>query len=68
MNCPRCRHPGIEVIEDEVDIGVGVQKFVRGYDCPDCGEIMVCDACGHVEGAHWPWCGQMKLNQTEENL
>ncbi len=45
MKCNKCGEQ-MEAITDEVDIGVGVQTHVRGYDCK-CGNALgVCDGCG----------------------
>lgn len=46
-----------ELVE-EVDIGVGVQRHVRGYECPGCGvQVALRDCCGSDVGeAHRAWC------------
>lgn len=59
MKCPVCATEDAVECAEEVDIGVGVQKFVWGYDCPKCGEIPVCSecgACGDQPGDHFQWC------------
>lgn len=38
--CPKCYGPALE-LADEVDIGVGLQRHVYGYECPSCGEVSV---------------------------
>jgi hypothetical protein len=58
IKCPICGCEAEELAE-EVDIGVGVQRFVTGLDCSACGLIPNCDCCGVLlrEGAtHYPWC------------
>lgn len=56
MKCPNCPSTDATEIADEVDIGVGVQKFVRGYDCPSCGQVSICPACGSANGDHANYC------------
>ena len=61
MNCPVCNLGDVEECADEVDIGVGVQRFVWGYSCKNCGEIPVCRECGALgkdAKEHFSWCGQ----------
>lgn len=57
--CPICRRAG-DVAYEEVDIGVGIQKFAIGWDCPEHGPICgACFGCGvpMVEGVeHYSWC------------
>lgn len=55
MNCPVCEHPQAEEIVEEVDIGVGIQRHTVGVDCPKCGQIAACSACGSFDG-HETWC------------
>ena len=40
--CPVCGEEAIR-IEDEVDIGVGTLKNLRGWDCPRCGQLSPTD-------------------------
>jgi hypothetical protein len=56
MNCPRCDSPGCDECAEEVDIGVGVQRFVYGYECPKCGPIARCNICGTISDKHADWC------------
>lgn len=56
MNCPVCNSPGAIEVAEEVDIGVGVQKFVTGLECPVCGPLAVCAMCGAPNGQHYKWC------------
>jgi hypothetical protein len=59
MNCPKCNQPGAIECADEVDIGVGVQKFVFGYECQQCGPIVVCRSCGAPDfQPHAKWCAE----------
>ena len=37
MNCPVCGNPNCVEEADEVDIGIGVQRRVIGWECPECG-------------------------------
>ncbi len=48
--CPKCNGPA-EIFRDEVDIGVGVQSFIVGCECPKCGHLTVCPHCGS-----WDYC------------
>lgn len=60
--CPICNALAEEVSE-EIDIGVGVQKFVTGWECPQCGPIAIRNCCGTVELAghpHATWCQAVK--------
>lgn len=71
MTCPICGGV-VEVIEDEVDIGVGVQKFLRGIVCATCGEFAACDYCGALHARlnpngdvtdyapHATWCESLR--------
>ena len=52
--CPVCGKTCEEVV-DEVDIGAGIMRNVRGYDCPACGQLAVCFSCGALDG-HFSWC------------
>ena len=49
-----------EPFEEEVDIGVGIQRFLTGWQCPDHGGICgVCYGCGTAEKigyTHELWC------------
>lgn len=57
MICPNCNKPGAEECAEEVDIGVGIQKHVWGYDCPECGQISLLSCCGNLEThGHTNWC------------
>jgi len=58
MNCPGCQSDKLRVIEDEVDIGVGIQKHLIGWECEVCGhQIGACSFCGHPDfEPHSKWC------------
>jgi len=58
MNCPVCNNPEAEELIDEIDIGVGTLTNLRGYECPDCGVIPVCDECKCIldREDHADWC------------
>lgn len=62
IKCPFCNNPKCEECADEVDIGVGIQKHVFGFDCPNCGQLTVCPGCGEIENPkaketkHQVWC------------
>lgn len=60
MNCPVCNNPCAEECADEVDIGVGIQKHVYGFECPVCGQIPVCSTCGGLGENHARWCNTVK--------
>ena len=49
-----------EPFAEEVDIGVGIQRFLTGWQCPDHGGICgVCYGCGTAEKigyTHELWC------------
>jgi hypothetical protein len=58
VSCPVCHGPTYEHAE-EVDIGVGVQRFIVGYECQTCGSFPVCNSCGVIEfpgKEHHYWC------------
>ena len=59
VSCPECGAV-TEATYDEVDVGVGIQRFLTGYDCPACGPVVgVCWGCGtaKVDGrACASWC------------
>lgn len=47
MKCPECKNESAEMIYEEVDIGVGVQRFAIGCECPQCGlHTIACNWCG----------------------
>ena len=46
--CPVCKSQATMVYE-EVDIGVGVQRFFVGIFCPECEFISACPYCGRLE-------------------
>lgn len=58
MNCPHCNSHRLEEVAEEVDIGVGVQRHVTGWECLECGSaIAACPHCGRPEGeGHAAWC------------
>ena len=57
--CPKCNIEKCEECAVEVDIGVGIQKHVYGYECPKCGQISVCPECGALDfQPHRKFCGQ----------
>jgi hypothetical protein len=53
--CPVCGNPEAEECAEEVDIGVGMQRHVWGFECPTCGQIPVHWCCGGVN-THPAWC------------
>ena len=56
MKCPKCGLEG-EKLEEEVDIGVGVQKHLIGMECKNCGQMTVCNSCGQWDYLpHYTWC------------
>jgi predicted RNA-binding Zn-ribbon protein involved in translation (DUF1610 family) len=61
MRCPRCNLEGCEECAEEVDIGVGLQRFVYGYECPKCGALARCDTCGTITNEHAEWCQEDSL-------
>ena len=62
MECPICHDPGCEELADEVDIGVGVQRYVYGYECPACGTLIRQACCGRLGDEHESWCNEAKGN------
>ena len=64
MLCPKCNRPNVLMIAEEVDIGVGIQKFLTGAECDVCGQIACCPTCnawiwdGHEQ--HYDWCEFLK--------
>ena len=61
--CPKCAHD-LDVVYEEVDIGVGVQRFAvalecRNDACPQGGVCGLCFGCGALErvgSVHAAWC------------
>lgn len=67
--CPLCSFPSeLELIYEEVDIGVGVQRHVSGAECPQCGaRFACCDHCGAFEfEQHHSWCSELKKRHEIE--
>jgi len=64
--CPVCNADGFELDQEEVDIGVGVQTFMRGGFCHGVCDSYVekCDGCGGWGGKHESWCPVNKLEVT----
>jgi len=61
IKCPKCFNDNAELLKHEVDIGVGVQEFVYGLECPDCGQIGCCTSCGKWDfEPHSQWCNELK--------
>lgn len=60
-NCFICNSL-MEIIQDSVDIGVGVQTFTVGYECPNHYMFSVCNTCSVVEDGrpHYDWCNAFK--------
>jgi len=55
--CPKCGGSEFELLQDEVDIGVGVQAFIIGGECSVCGQMAICASCGAWEHEpHRSWC------------
>jgi hypothetical protein len=68
MNCPKCNRPGCEEVIDEIDIGVGIQKHTIGFECPDCGNIGICNECGAPDfKPHSNWCAHLKEVEKQAN-
>jgi len=44
-SCPKCGGPA-EILQDEVDIGVGLLTHIYGAECDACGEFAACNFCG----------------------
>lgn len=60
MKCPKCGKEDADELANEVDIGVGIQKHIYGYECPDCGNISVCSSCGSLDfQPHADWCDEV---------
>jgi uncharacterized Zn finger protein len=57
--CPKCGGPA-ETIHEEVDIGVGAQRFPIGWFCEKCGDLAACPKCGAVEPDHFVWCQELE--------
>lgn len=66
VECPKCRLPHAEEIIDEVDIGVGIQRHLRGWACGGCGLVAACDRCGRPDPEHAEWCETLKEEGPEE--
>jgi len=59
-DCPKCGSPGFEIIDEDVDIGVGTQPHILYGECLMCGQVEYCDMCGAWETKegvlHEQWC------------
>jgi len=56
--CPACTRLGAEPMKEYVDVGVGTQEFLVGFDCPYCGTFGACYDCGEW----WPKHDQQKCD------
>lgn len=65
VKCPKCHKPIAEEIGEDVDIGVGVQRFVTRWACGSCGLIAACNGCGRPNPDHAKWCETLKPEGTE---
>jgi hypothetical protein len=61
MRCPCGNEEMIEISED-IDIGVGTQHHVIGWECDKCGAgFGICNECGEVDFmGHSDWCSCYK--------
>jgi hypothetical protein len=61
VTCSTCKREA-EPCHEEVDIGVGVQRYLTGWECPEHGGICgVCGVCGvadRVGHTHRSWCAE----------
>jgi hypothetical protein len=58
MTCLKCEVEML-LITREVDLGVGVQDFAVGWECPTCGgEYTACPGCGEALPDHFAWCSE----------
>ncbi len=60
----KCRTCGLEMSEvaEEVDIGVGTQRFVVALHCETCDDgVSLCGSCAAPDDEpHREWCGDPK--------
>lgn len=66
ITCPVCSTV-LEPVYDDVDIGVGLQRFLAFYECSNCGQLPICYGCHVVEAGDWKhetWC---EANEKETN-
>lgn len=61
MKCPICGSVECDEVAEEVDIGVGIEKFTVGFECANCGQIPVCPHCGGVK-THAKWCKELDIS------
>ena len=68
MNCPKCNSAAGNELSEEVDIGVGVQKWVTGYECPKCNTThCVCMECGAWDfQPHNRWCSTVRSIESPQ--
>ena len=67
MKCPLCNLEGVMECAEEVDIGVGIQRHVYGWDCVNCGQIGICYKCGVPNGIpHAKWCSDLNPPQITD--
>jgi len=65
--CPKCGGTG-QLLQDEVDIGVGMQRVTTGFECDTCGQISYCSSCGAWDfQPHAKWCAA-KVDDVDEKL
>lgn len=69
MKCRACGAADCEIVSEDVDIGVGVQTHVLGYDCPVCGPHTICNTCGAWDTDKCPqWCEDIKADPDREDI
>lgn len=64
MTCTECGSTEMVPVVDEVDIGVGIQTFTRGYECACGNQVSLCDGCGRPAPGHAKWCGNDPLDEV----
>ena len=61
--CPKCKGAA-QSVEDRIDIGIGEQVRLLGWDCPNCGLTTRCERCGVPEIVgieHQKWCADIEV-------
>jgi hypothetical protein len=59
--CPQCDSIECQILQNEVDIGVGTMVNVYGAECKYCGQMSVCSVCGWWDfDGHANWCSDFK--------
>jgi uncharacterized protein with PIN domain len=58
--CPLCQGE-LELVYEEVDIGVGVQRYAVGAICKEGHQFSICNTCGRLDVEECTtWCKELR--------